>query len=119
MLQFCQNRAVKRRPPRSATSSVGGLDTIDSQIRDEIRSGKVVGPNILAADKAISVPGGHMAGLLAYATTSPEEAVACVDKIAEAKPDLIKIMITGGVLDADDTGAPGAMKMPEPVIKDL
>lgn len=97
--------------------TVGGLDTIDSQIRDEIRSGKVVGPNILAADKAISVPGGHMAGLLAYAATSPEEAVACVDKIAEAKPDLIKVMITGGVLDADDTGAPGAMKMPEPVIK--
>lgn len=97
--------------------TVGGLGTIDSQIRDEINSGKLTGPNILAADKAISVPGGHMAGLMAYAATSVDEAVSYVDEIAKTKPDLIKLMITGGVLDADETGSPGAMKMTEPEIK--
>lgn len=97
--------------------TVGGLGTIDSEIRDEINSGKMIGPNILAADKAISVPGGHMAGLMAYAATSVEEAVSYVDEIARTKPDLIKIMITGGVLDADETGAPGAMKMTDEQIK--
>lgn len=97
--------------------TVGGLGTIDSQIRDEINSGKRIGPNILAADKAVSVPGGHMAGLMAYAAASPEEAVSYVDEIARTKPDLIKLMITGGVLDADETGIPGAMKMTEPEIR--
>ncbi len=97
--------------------TVGGLDTIDSQIRDEINSGKIVGPHILAANKAISVPGGHMAGLLAYSATSSDEARLYVDKIAQAKPDLIKLMITGGVLDADETGVPGAMKMTESQIE--
>lgn len=97
--------------------TVGGLGTIDSQIRDEINSGKLIGPNILAADKAVSVPGGHMAGLMAYAATSVNEAVFYVDEIAKANPNLIKLMITGGVLDADETGAPGAMKMTEAEIK--
>lgn len=97
--------------------TVGGLGNLDSEIRDEIKEGKKVGPNILAADKAISVPGGHMAGLMAYEATSVEEAVKLVDEIAKGKPDLIKIMITGGVLDADDTGKPGAMKMTPEQIK--
>ena len=97
--------------------TVGGVGTWDSQIRNAINSGKKVGPHILAADEAISVPGGHMAGLMAYAATSADEAVAYVDEIAKAKPDLIKIMITGGVLDADDTGAPAPMKMSEEQIE--
>lgn len=97
--------------------TVGGIGTWDSQIRDAINSGKKTGPNILVADKAISVPGGHMAGLMAYPATSVEEAVNYVDKIAESHPDLIKIMITGGVLDADETGAPAPMKMTEEQIE--
>ena len=97
--------------------TVGGLGNLDSEIRDEIKAGKKIGPNILAADKAISVPGGHMAGLMAYEATSVEEAVNLVDEIAKGKTDLIKIMITGGVLDADETGKPGAMKMTREQIK--
>ena len=41
-----------------------------------------------------------MAGSLAYEATSAEEAAGYVRKISETKPDLIKLMITGGVLDA-------------------
>ena len=40
-----------------------------------------------------------------------------VRKIAEDKPDLIKLMITGGVLDAKSKGEPGELKMPPEVVK--
>ena len=40
-----------------------------------------------------------------------------VRKIAEDKPDLIKLMITGGVLDAKCKGEPGELKMPPEVVK--
>lgn len=86
--------------------SVGGIQAVDSCLRDKILSGKAVGPRILAGNMAVSVPGGHMAGSLAYEATSPEGAAALVRKIAEDKPDLIKLMITGGVLDAKCKGEP-------------
>ena len=97
--------------------SVGGIQAVDSCLRDKIISGKAVGPRILAGNMAVSVPGGHMAGSLAYEATSPEEAAALVRKIAEDKPDLIKLMITGGVLDAKSKGEPGELKMPPEVVK--
>ena len=97
--------------------SVGGIQAVDSRLRDKILSGKAVGPRILAGNMAVSVPGGHMAGSLAYEATSPEEAAALVRKIAADKPDLIKLMITGGVLDAKCKGEPGELKMPPAVVK--
>ena len=45
---------------------------------------------------AISVPDGHMAGSLAYVAENAEQVRDFVAKIAEDKPDLIKLMITGG-----------------------
>ena len=92
--------------------TVGGLGTIDSTIRDRINSGKATGPRMLVSDMAVSVPGGHMAGVLAYEAKSPDECRAYIRKIAEKKPDLIKLMITGGVLDATVKGEPGVLKMP-------
>ena len=90
--------------------SVGGIQAIDSRLRDKILSGGAVGPRILAGNMAVSVPGGHMAGALAYEAASPEGAAALVRKIAEDKPDLIKLMITAGVLDAKCKGEPGDLK---------
>lgn len=97
--------------------SVGGIQAVDSCLRDKILSGKAVGPRILAGNMAVSVPGGHMAGSLAYEAASPEEAAALVRKIAEDKPDLIKLMITGGVLDAKGKGEPGELKMSPELVK--
>ena len=97
--------------------SVGGLLDFDSRLRDDIAAGKVVGPRIAAGNMAISVPGGHMAGSLAYEAHSAEEAAELVRKIAAEKPDLIKLMITGGVLDARKKGEPGEMKMPPDFVK--
>ena len=98
-------------------STVGGLESYDSKLRDKIKQGKVQGPRILASNMAVSVPGGHMAGSLAYEATTPEEAAAFVRQIAEDKPDLIKLMITGGVLDAEQKGEPGVLRMQPALVK--
>ena len=75
------------------------------------------GPRILAGNTGISVPGGHMAGSLAYAVTSPEEAVEKVRRIAKGNPDLIKLMVTGGIMDAEKEGEPGVLKMSPEIIE--
>ncbi len=97
--------------------TVGGIADFDTYVRDKINAGKLLGPRILASNMAISVHGGHMAGSLAYEAASPEEAVAFVDKIAAEKPDIIKLMITGGVLDAEKVGEPGVLRMPPEVVR--
>lgn len=97
--------------------SVGGVEHYDAWIRDQINAGKAQGPRILAGNMAVSVPGGHMAGSLAYEANSPEEAAEYVRRIAETGPDLIKLMITGGVLDATVKGEPGVLKMAPALVK--
>ena len=97
--------------------TVGGILDYDSRLRDEINAGKLTGPRIIAANMAVSVPGGHMAGSLAYEADSVESAVEYERKVAATKPDIIKLMITGGVLDATKRGEPGVLKMPPEYIK--
>ena len=97
--------------------SVGGVENYDTWIRDLIRNGRMVGPRILASNMAVSVPGGHMAGSLAYEAATPEDASRYVRRIAQSKPDLIKLMITGGVMDAAVKGEPGVLKMSPHMVK--
>lgn len=97
--------------------TVGGILDYDSRLRDDIAAGKITGPRIIAGNMAVSVPGGHMAGSLAYEAKSAEEARMYVEKIAADKPDLIKLMITGGVLDATKKGEPGKLKMPPEYVR--
>ena len=97
--------------------TVGGIADFDTFVRDEINSGRLTGPRILASNMAVSVHGGHMAGSLAYEAATPEEAAAFVDKIGLEKPDIIKLMITGGVLDAEKVGEPGVLRMPPELVK--
>ena len=105
MKQMCASCAKTELLSGTTTiRTVGGLGNMDAILRDEIESGKRVGPRIVAANEAISVPGGHMAGTLAYISHSEEETVSLVRKVAEGKPDLIKLMITGGTLDVDELG---------------
>lgn len=97
--------------------TMGGILDVDSRIRDKIDAGKAVGPRLIAANMAVSVPGGHMADSLAYSAHSPEEAVNYVRTIAAEKPDIMKLMITGGVLDAKVKGEPGVLKMSPEIVK--
>lgn len=97
--------------------TVGGLGDFDTRLRDDIAVGKKVGPRILAANQGISVPGGHMAGSVAIAAHNIEEALAHLEEAKREKVDLIKLMITGGVLDAKEKGVPGELKMPPEMVK--
>lgn len=97
--------------------TVGGIGNFDSQVRDRILAGKTVGPRMLVANMAISVPGGHMAGSLAYEATSVEEARQDVLLVMKEHSDLIKLMITGGVLDAKVKGEPGVVRMMPEYVK--
>ena len=97
--------------------TVGGLGNFDSTIRDRIDAGKIAGPRMLVSDTAVSVPGGHMVGSVAYAAESEEECRVLVQKIIEGRPDWIKLMITGGVLDAKVKGEPGVLKMPPEYVR--
>ncbi|WP_417118460.1 amidohydrolase family protein [Olsenella phocaeensis] len=97
--------------------TVGGLRDLDTRVRDEIAAGRRIGPRILAANEAVSVPGGHMAGSVAVAATTVEEALAAVDAACDQNADLVKLMITGGVMDARAKGEPGEMKMPPEMVR--
>ena len=91
--------------------TMGGLGDFDTRLRDEILKGKKVGPRILAANEGISVPGGHMAGSVAVAAANVSQALAQLEKSEKQGVDLVKLMITGGVLDAKEKGVPGELKM--------
>lgn len=97
--------------------TVGGLGDFDTRLRDEIAAGRRPGPRILAADQGISVPGGHMAGSVAVAAHNIDEALRCVEEARKRKVDLIKLMITGGVMDAKEKGVPGELKMSPEMVK--
>ena len=97
--------------------TVGGVADFDTIIRDAARRGEILSPRVVASNVAVSVPGGHMAGSLAYEARTPEEAAAFVEKIAAEKPDLIKLMITGGVMDAEVVGEPGVLRMQPALVK--
>lgn len=97
--------------------TVGGLGDFDTRLRDDINSGKKQGPRILAANTGISVPGGHMAGSVAIAAKNIDEALAQLEKSRKENVDLIKLMITGGVMDAKEKGVPGELKMSPEMVK--
>lgn len=97
--------------------TVGGLGNFDTRLRDEIAAGTKCGPRILAANCGISVPGGHMAGSVAIAAHSIDEALRHLEQSEAEKVDLIKLMITGGVMDAKEKGVPGELKMPPEMVK--
>ena len=97
--------------------TVGGVADFDTIIRDRAAAGEILSPRVVASNMAVSVPGGHMAGSLAYEARTPEEAAAYVERIAAEKPDLIKLMITGGVMDAEVVGEPGVLRMQPPLVK--
>ena len=97
--------------------TVGGIADFDTRCRDDSAAGKVLAPRILAANEGISVPGGHMAGSVAVAAHNNAEALAQLEKASAQKVDLVKLMITGGVLDAEVVGEPGVLRMQPELVK--
>ena len=97
--------------------TVGGLGHFDSQLRDKVSANKLLGPRIVSCDSAITIPGGHMEGSVAYGALDDDDFVRFIADNVNAGVDWIKIMITGGVLDAKVKGEPGEMKMTAEQVK--
>lgn len=97
--------------------TVGGIADFDTRCRDDAAAGRLLAPRILAANEGISVPGGHMAGSVAVAAHNNAEALAQLRKASSQKVDLVKLMITGGVLDAEVVGEPGVLRMQPELVK--
>lgn len=117
-LEMCRNFAMQELLSGVTTvRTVGGVADIDTRLRDMINSGKTDGPRILASNNAIGPKDGHMVGSVAVEANTQEECREAVRKLAEQKVDLIKIMITGGVLDAIVMGEPGVLKMPPELVR--
>ncbi len=91
--------------------AVGGVGHFDSETRNKIMAHKLLGPRMLVCDEAVTIPGGHMEGTVAIGCKTKEEYIAAIDENVKAGVDWIKLMITGGVLDATKRGEPGEMKM--------
>ena len=96
--------------------AVGGVSDLDGVMKRKIDDGEIIGPRLLVANTGVSVPGGHFAGVLATEAETPEMAREHVRKILKTKPDLIKLMITGGVMDAEVVGEPGILRMPPEIV---
>ncbi|MCQ2551334.1 MAG: amidohydrolase family protein [Clostridia bacterium] len=115
---MCKNYAKQDLYSGTTTiRAVGGVLDFDTWLRDKINSKQAVGPRILASNYAVSVPGGHMTGSVALPVHSEEEAVKMVEDLHKTGVDQIKLMITGGVLDAEVPGEPGILKMPASFVK--
>lgn len=97
--------------------TVGGISNFDTVLRDKINSGKKTGPRILASNTAICPIEGHMEGTVASVVTNEEECEKMVTKLKNENVDLVKLMITGGVLDAKVKGEPGLLKMDTALVK--
>lgn len=91
--------------------TVGGLGSVDSMLRDRSRKKNKGLPRIVSSDTAITVFGGHMEGSVAKAVSSEWESRKLVEETSK-KSDWIKLMITGGVLDATEKGEAGVLRMP-------
>ncbi len=91
--------------------AVGDFCYSDIRVRDKIKAGRLIGPRMLVSGPAITVTGGHGDGTFAMTSEDIPTLVSFVEKNAKAGVDLIKICVTGGVMDAKEAGHPGELKM--------
>ncbi len=83
---------------------------LDLQVRDDIQEGKYIGPRLLCAGKALCITGGHAAAM-AFITDSVPEVRKAVRRNLREKVDGIKLISTGGVMDAEKVGEAGRPQM--------
>jgi imidazolonepropionase-like amidohydrolase len=91
--------------------TMGDFCYSDVRVRNLIRKGKAIGPRLLVCGPAITCVGGHGDGTFAKASNDLDELTQFVKNNIDQEVDLIKICVTGGVMDAKKRGEPGMVKM--------
>lgn len=97
--------------------AVGGVGDLDSKLRDKINADKILGPRLLVCNTAIGVKGGHMDGTVAKAIESEKDIPERIKELKNQNVDLIKLMITGGVLDGKEPGHPARLRMNKELVE--
>ncbi len=93
---------------------VGTPNNVDLALRDAIAQGRVIGPRILGAGRTIAITGGHSYPM-ALESDGVDGVIASVRTQIRAGADVIKLMVTGGVLTPG--GRPGTPQMlPEEIV---
>jgi len=90
--------------------TAGDMGYLDVGIRDEIDAGKVTGPRLVVAGRSICVTGGH-GELMAHIIDDPWAGRRAVRDCLRHGSDVIKILSTGGVMDAKRLGEAGRAQM--------
>ena len=83
---------------------------VDLKVRDKINNGKIIGPRILCAGKGICITGGH-GWVTGFIADSIPEIRKAIRQNLRMRVDHIKILSTGGVMDARKVGEAGRPQM--------
>lgn len=113
-------RLLKARMRRNAQTALNsGVTTIrtagdfgylDVAVRDQFLAGKSLGPRLLVAGRSICVTGGH-GEMMAHIIDNPWDGRKAVRDCLRKGSDVIKILSTGGVMDAKRLGEAGRAQM--------
>ncbi len=87
---------------------VGTPGNVDLVLRDAIREGRIPGPRLLGAGRTIAMTGGH-GHPMAIEADGRDAVIAAVRSQVKSGADVIKLMVTGGVLTPG--GIPGTPQM--------
>jgi imidazolonepropionase-like amidohydrolase len=90
--------------------SMGDLAYLDVALRKKIQRGEVLGPRLLVCGQGICPTGGH-GGLLGSTADSDADIKRLVRTNIREEVDWIKILSTGGVMDARRVGEAGQPQM--------
>lgn len=91
--------------------AVGDFAESDLRIRDLVNAGKAEGPRMFVSGSAITVTSGHGDGTFSCTADDPWSFRKRVREHVKSGVDLIKICVTGGVMDAKKRGEPGVVRM--------
>jgi imidazolonepropionase-like amidohydrolase len=92
----------------TAVRCVGTPGNVDLVLRNAIAVGRIPGPRIVAAGRPIAITGGH-GHAMAIEADGVEAVIAAVRAQIKAGVDVVKLMVTGGVLTPG--GRPGTPQM--------
>lgn len=90
--------------------AMGDMAYLDVRLRKRIDQGKAIGPRVLASGYAVVPTGGH-GGYVGVTADSPTEIRKMVRTNIREEVDWIKIISTGGVMDARRLGEAGQPQM--------
>ena len=90
--------------------SMGDPVYLDVKVRKMVEEGKILGPRIICSGPSVCASGGH-GGIMGYVADSIPEIRKAIRKNLRNEVDCIKIVSTGGVMDARKVGEAGRPQM--------